>query len=101
MGMTVLPANLGVLIPQAEVLFDVSITNVNASSYVNRYVAAVLASAEEAKKRKFLSAAELRYASVTPFVDSIDRTLGHEALVFLQCLAEGCQLAGVKVMVAC
>ena len=48
--------------------------------YVNRYVSAVLASAEEEKKHKYLSA--LSYAaSFTPTV-YIDGALGHEALMF-------------------
>ena len=49
----------GVWTPQAEALFDVRVTDMDASSYVNRSVAAILASAEEEKKCKYLSAAEL------------------------------------------
>ena len=56
--------------------------------YVNHTIAAVLASAEEKKKRKYLSVAELRHASFTPFVVSVDGALGYEALMFLRCLAE-------------
>ena len=49
-------ANLGVRkvwTPQAEALFDVRVTDTDASSYINRFVAAVLASSEEEKKRKY------------------------------------------------
>ena len=53
-------------------------------------MSAVLASAEE--KCKHLSAVELRHASLTPFVVPVDRALSHEALMFLQCLAD--QLSG-------
>ena len=78
----------GVWIPQAEALFDVRVTDTDAASYVNRSVSAVLATAEEEKKRKYLSASELRHASFTPFVVSVDGALGHEALMFLQHLAD-------------
>ena len=78
----------GVWTPQAEALFDVRVTDMDASSYVNRSVAAVLASAEEEKKHKYLSAAESWRTSFTPFVISVDGVLGHEALMFLQCLSE-------------
>ena len=67
----------GVWTPQAEVLFDVRVTDTDASSYVNRSVAAVLASAEEEKKRKYLFAAESRRASFTSFIVSVDGALGH------------------------
>ena len=54
----------GVWIPQGEALFDVRVVDTDAASYVNRSVSTVLASAEEEKKRKYLSAAELRHASL-------------------------------------
>ena len=77
----------GVWISQAEALrFDVRVGDTDAASYVNCYVSAVLASAEEEKKHKYLSA--LSYtASFTPIV-YIDGALGHEALMFLQCLTD-------------
>jgi len=84
-------ADLGVRevwIPQVEALFDVRVADTDAASYVNHSVSAVLAIAEEEKKHKYLPAAELRHASFTPFVVSVDGTLGYEALMFLQCLAE-------------
>ena len=78
----------GVWIPQGEALFDVRVVDTDATSYVNHSVSTVLASAEEEKKRKYLSAAELRHASFTPFVVSVDGALGHGALMFLQRLAD-------------
>ena len=62
----------GVWIPQGEALFDVRVVDTDAASYINRSMSTVLASAEEEKKRKYLSTAELRHASFTPFVVSVD-----------------------------
>ena len=76
-------ADLGVWIPQGEALFDVRVVDTDAASYVNRSVSTVLASAEEEKKRKYLSAAELHHPSFTPLVVSVDGALGHGALMFL------------------
>ena len=59
------------------------VVDTDAASYVNRSVSTILASAEEEKKRKYLSAAELHHASFTPFVVSVDGALGHGALMFL------------------
>jgi len=47
-----------------------------------------VATAEEEKKRKYLSTVELHHASSTPFVVSVDGALGHKALMFLPHLAE-------------
>jgi len=47
-----------------------------------------LATAEEAKKHKYLCAAKSRHASFTPFVVLVDEELGYEASMFLQRLAE-------------
>ena len=76
----------GVWIPQAEALFDVRVADTDAVSYADRSVSAVLASAEEEKKHKYLSAAELHHASFTPFVVSVDGAFGHEALMFCSAL---------------
>ena len=78
----------GVWIPQGEALFDVRVVDTDAASYVNHSVSTVLASAEEEKKLKYLSAAEFRNASFTPFVMSVDGALGHGDLMFLQRLAD-------------
>ena len=91
----------GVWIPQGEALFDVRVVDTDAASYVNRSVSAVLASAEEEKKRKYLSAAELRHASFTPFVVSVDGALGHGALVFCSALLIACLVLGVRATVMC
>ena len=65
-------------------MFDVRVADTDAASYVYRPVSAVLASAEEEKKHKYLTAVELCHASFTPFVvESFDGALGHEALMFL------------------
>jgi len=78
----------GAWIPQVEALFNVRVADTDAASCVNCSVSAVLATAEEEKKHKYLTAAELRHVSFTPFVVSVDGALEHEALMFLQCLAE-------------
>ena len=59
----------GVWISQVEALFDARVTDIDASSNGNHSVAsaAVLESAEEEKKSKHLSAAELPHASFTLF----------------------------------
>ena len=49
--------------PQGEALFDVRVADTDVASYVNHPVSAVLASAEEEKKHKYLSA-ELCHASL-------------------------------------
>ena len=61
---------------ESQALFDVHVTNTDAASYVGQSVSAVLSSAKEEKKCKYLSAAELRHASFTPFVVSVDGHLG-------------------------
>ena len=48
----------------------------DAASYVGWSVPAVLSSAEEENKRKYLSAAEQHHVSFAPFVVSVDRALG-------------------------
>jgi len=78
----------GIWIPQVKALFNIRVADTDAASYVNHSVSAVLATAEEEKKRKHLSAVELRHASFTPFVVSVDGALGHEVLMFLKYLAE-------------
>ena len=44
--------------------------------------------AEEEKKRKYLTAAEARRGSFSPFVVTVDGALGPKAVLFLRCLAE-------------
>ena len=69
-------------------MFDVRVADTDAASYVYHPVSALLASAEEENKCKQLSAVELRHASFTPFIESFAGALGHEALMFLQRLAD-------------
>ena len=48
----------------------------------------ILSTAEEEKKRKYCDAAEVRRASFTPLVVSVDGVLGREAECFVKLLAE-------------
>ena len=65
--------------PQTAALLDVRVVDTDAQSYACRTVDAVLCSAEQKKKRKYLAAVEERRASFTPFVVSVDGVLGHDA----------------------
>ena len=78
----------GVWLPQIEALFDIRVTDADVPSYVSRSVANVLTMAEEEKKRKYLTAAEARRGSFSPFVVTVDGALGPEAVLFLRRLAE-------------
>ena len=78
----------GVWQPQAQALFDVHVIDTDAPSHVQRSVAAVLASAETEKKKKYNNAAIARRASFTPFVVSVDGALGCEATNYLKHLSE-------------
>ena len=66
---------------------DVRVTDADAPSYMFHSVADVLVAAEEEKK-KYLTAAEAHCASFSPFVVTVDGTFGHDAVLFLHCLAE-------------
>ena len=77
----------GVWQPQTVALFDIRVIDTDATSYSHRDVAAVLSSAEE-EKIKYCDAAEVRRASFTPLVVSVDGVLGREADHFIQHLAE-------------
>ena len=97
--LTALVADLGVRgvwQPQTMVLLDIRVVDTDAPSHINRSVEAVLISAELQKKRKYLMAAELRRASFTPFVLSVDGALGREALSFIKRLAEHLSLRWSK-----
>ena len=61
---------------------DEYLADTNAVSYVSHSVSAVLASAEEEMKCKYLFAVEVCCASFTPFVLSVAVALGYEALMF-------------------
>ena len=83
----------GVWQPQSEALFDVRAVNTDAQSYISRFVADVLVGAEEEKKRKYRLAAEVRHASFSPFVVSVDGALGKEAALFLSRIADWLSVA--------
>ena len=78
----------GVWLPQIEALFDIQVTDADAPLYLSRFVKNVLATAEEEKKRKYVTAAEALHGSFSPFVVTVDGVLGPEAVLFLQRLAE-------------
>ena len=78
----------GVWQPQMVALFDIRVVDTDTPSYSHRDVAAILSSAEEDNKRKYCDAAEVRRASFTPLVVSVDGVLGWEAECFIKLLAE-------------
>ena len=58
----------GVWLPQVEALFDIKVIDADAPSYMSCSVADVLVAAEEEKKKKYLTAAEVCHTSFSPFV---------------------------------
>ena len=87
----VLIADLGIRgmwLPQIEALFDIQVTDADAPSYLSRFVKNVLTTAEEEKKRKYVTAAEARHGSFSPFVVTVDGAFGPKAVLFLRRLAE-------------
>ena len=78
----------GVWQPQMVALFDIRVVDTDTPSYSHRDVAAIISSAEEDNKRKYCGAAEVRHASFTPLVVSVDGVLGWEAECFIKLLAE-------------
>ena len=60
----------------------------DAPSYLSRSVKNVLTAAEEEKKRKYVTAAEARRGSFSPFVVTVDGALGPKAVLFLRHLVE-------------
>ncbi len=77
----------GVWQPQVDSLLDVRVVDTDAPSHVKRSVKAVLATSEIEKKKKYSEAAELRRATFTPFVLSVDGAPGKEAESFLRNMA--------------
>ena len=59
-----------------------------ASSYVKHTVEAVLQTAEQEKKKKYLEAVQTGRATFSPFVVSVDGVLGREVNVLIKHLAE-------------
>ena len=78
----------GVWQPQADVLLDVHVVDVDALSYRGRAPQTVLCSAEDEKKHKYLEAYLAHHASFTPLCFSTDGMLGSEANFILRHLAE-------------
>ena len=90
-GIPALIADLGIggiWQPQTEALFDIRVVDTDAPSYIKRTVEAVLQTAEQEKKKKYLEAVQTRRATFSPFVVSVDGVLGCEANVLIKRLAE-------------
>ena len=75
-------------LPQIEALFDIGVMDADAPSYLSRSVKNVLTTAEEKKKRKYVTAAEARRGSFSPFVVTVYGALEPKAVLFLWRLAE-------------
>ena len=75
--------NRGLWQLQIEALLDVCVMDTDAQYYVNRTVDAVLASAEQEKK-KYSETVEASCVSFIPFITSVDGALGCEANVILK-----------------
>lgn len=78
----------GVWERQRDALFDIRVVDTDAPSYLSRSVAAVLSSAEEEKKRKYIEACEQRRASFTPLVSSVDAVFAPQMVAFIKVLGE-------------
>lgn len=78
----------GVWEAQRDALFDIRVIDTDAPSYANRPVSSVLKSAEEEKKKKYLSACEQRHATFTPLVTSVDGIFAPQMNNFIKILAE-------------
>ena len=70
----------------------------DAPSYLSRSVEDVLATAEE-KKRKYVTAAEARRASFSPFVVTVDGALYMKPFCFCVALLRSCLQVGRRAMV--
>ncbi|CAB0000687.1 unnamed protein product [Nesidiocoris tenuis] len=78
----------GVWEVQREALFDIRVTDTDAPSYLSRTVSTVFKTAEEEKKRKYVSACEARHATFTPLVASVDGHFAPQMSAFVKVLAE-------------
>ncbi len=74
--------------PQDLTLLDIRVIDTDATSYQTRAVKSVLRDAETSKKRKYSTACTDRRAAFTPFIVSVDGTLGSEATTFIRRLSE-------------
>ena len=78
----------GVWDTQKEALFDIRVIDTDAPSYVSRPVTSILRTAEEEKKKKYLSACERRNATFTPLVMSVDGVFAPQTINFQKNLSE-------------
>ena len=74
--------------PQVDVLFEVRVTDTDASSYGDQTPMVILKRAEAEKKETYLKACEERRALFIPLCVSVDGMLGLEASRFLKQLSE-------------
>ncbi len=77
----------GVYESQVEASLDIRVTETDAEFFKLKSVLQVLKTHETEKKRKYKKACEERRWHLTPFVCSVDGTLGKEAVGFLKRLA--------------
>jgi hypothetical protein len=77
----------GVWAPQTMALFDIRVTDTDATSYTTHSIQSVLSNAETAKKAKYAEACQQRRASFTPIIVSVDGALGTEAKAFIKRLS--------------
>ena len=75
------------IIHEITVSYNNRYSTVSFTSYVKRTVEAVLQTAEQEKKKKYLEAVQTRRATFSPFVVSVDGVLGREANVLIKRLA--------------
>ena len=84
-GVPALIADLGIRgiwLPQIEALFDLRFTDADAPYYMSRSAADVLVAAEDEKKKKCLTAAEVHCASFSPFVVKL-MLMGHWGIMLI------------------
>lgn len=74
----------GVWDAQKEALFDIRVVDTDAPSYISRPVTSVLKSAEDEKIRKYSNDCELRHATFTPLVTSVDGVFAPQMSTFIK-----------------
>ena len=78
----------GVWVPQVEALFDIRVTDTDASSYGAHTPSVILRNAEREKKNKYSRACQERRAIFTPLCLSVDGLMGSEASFFVKRIAD-------------
>lgn len=78
----------GVWNAQREALFDIRVVDTDAPSYVARSVTSVLKSAETEKQRKYTAACEVKHATFTPLVTSVDGVFAPQMTSFVKHMGE-------------